>query len=243
MLYLLSLGLSQKNISLEIKEIVKKADLVYLENYTSVYDTSIEELEKIFGKKIIVANRELVENSNEILENAKTKNVAFLVIGDVFAATTHGALFLEAKKQNIPVKVIHSASVFTAVGETGLSLYKFGKTISIPFNYEQTEEPLKILENNLKNNMHTLVLLDLDPSKNKFLNAKEGLQYLLKVLFPECYAVVCCALGTEKQKIFYGKIEDLLKMNFDIYPQCIVIPAADLHFMEKEILELYKINL
>ena len=153
MLNICSIGLSKDNISDTIKDIVKKADLVYLENYTSVYDASPEELEKIFGKKIIVANRELVENSNEILENAKIKNVTFLVIGDVFAATTHAALFLEAKKQNIPVKIIHNASIFTAIGETGLSLYKFGKTISIPFNYQQTEELLKILENNLKNNM------------------------------------------------------------------------------------------
>lgn len=38
-----------------------------------------------YDKPLISANREMVENDpNEILENAKTKNVAFLVAGDVF---------------------------------------------------------------------------------------------------------------------------------------------------------------
>lgn len=40
---------------------------------------------KSYDKPLVAANRELVESDpNEILENAKTKNVAFLVAGDVF---------------------------------------------------------------------------------------------------------------------------------------------------------------
>ena len=101
MLYLIGIGLrDEKDISLKGLEAVKKADVVYLENYTSKLSCSVEDLEKLYGKKIITANRELVEQKAEeaILKNAQTKNVAFLVIGDVFGATTHVDLMLRAKK-------------------------------------------------------------------------------------------------------------------------------------------------
>ena len=97
---LIGIGLrDEKDISLNGLETVKKSDVVYLENYTSKLDCSVKDLEKLYGKKIILADRELVEQKAEeaILKNAQTKNVAFLVIGDVFGATTHVDLMLRAK--------------------------------------------------------------------------------------------------------------------------------------------------
>ncbi|MBW2985486.1 diphthine synthase, partial [Candidatus Woesearchaeota archaeon] len=136
MLYLIGIGLNnEKDISLNGLEAVKKADVVYLENYTSKLSCSVEDLEKLYGKKIILADRELVEQKAEqtILKDAKTKNVAFLVIGDVFGATTHVDMMLRAKKAGINVKIIHNSSILTAVGVVGFELYKYGKTTSIPF--------------------------------------------------------------------------------------------------------------
>lgn len=41
--------------------------------------------EKLYGRPVIVADRELVEQGAEgILEEARTLNVAFLVVGDPF---------------------------------------------------------------------------------------------------------------------------------------------------------------
>src|SRR3989338_2452143 len=115
MLYLISLGLSdEKDISIKGLAAVKKCNEIYLENYTSFLQVSKEKLEKFYNKKIILANREFVE-SNFPLEKAKKQNIALLIIGDVFSATTHISLLLEAKKQNIEVKVIHNASILTAV--------------------------------------------------------------------------------------------------------------------------------
>ncbi|HIH25712.1 MAG TPA: diphthine synthase, partial [Nanoarchaeota archaeon] len=48
-------------------------------------------------------------------------------------------------------------------------------------------------------------------------------------------------LGTEEQIIKYGKINELLDIEINVYPQCIIIPGK-LHFMEEEVLELYKIQ-
>ena len=91
-LYFIGIGLNdEKDISVKGLELVKKADIVYLENYTSKNNCNIRYLEELYGKKIILADRKLVEidAENTILWKAKTKEVAFLVVVDVFSATTH----------------------------------------------------------------------------------------------------------------------------------------------------------
>lgn len=71
----------------------------------------------------MVADREMVEQgADEILEKAKGVNVAFLVVGDPFGATTHTDLVLRAKTLNIPVQVVHNASILNAIGACGLQV-------------------------------------------------------------------------------------------------------------------------
>jgi diphthine synthase len=79
------------------------------------------------------------------------------------SATTHTDLILRARDLNIPVQVIHNTSILTALGSTGLQLYNFGQTLSLPF-YTETWQPASWydrLEENLKYGMHTCVLLDI----------------------------------------------------------------------------------
>lgn len=247
MLYLIGTGLgNEKDLTINAKDVIKECDFVYLENYTSYVGFDVKKLEKLVKKNIILVNRNFVEVENEIIKNAKNKNVAFLVKGDVFSATTHTDLFIRAKQNNIEVSILHNASVLTAIGDTGLSLYKFGKVISIPFNNDLIDSPYEIfLENK---DMHTLFLLDLRPDENRYMNFKEGLKYLLKKssekndnkINDETKCVVCCGLGTGKTVIKYGKIADLLKLDVNVFPQCIVAPSS-LHFMEEEMLNYYKI--
>ena len=232
-LYLISLGLSdEKDISLKGLEALKKCNEIYIENYTSFLQVSKEKLEKLYNKKIILADRNFVE-SNFPLEKAKKENIALLIIGDVFSATTHISLLLEAKKNKIEVKVIHNASVLTAIGITGLSLYNFGKIISIPSNYKETSSPYENFLINHKNNLHTLFLLDLD------LEIKDALNYLIsKGMDKKTPCVVCEKLGSEKQRIKVAPAEKLLKENFS-KPSCLIIPSK-LHFIEEEALEQWK---
>ena len=131
MLYLIGLGLNEKGISLEGLEAVKKCEKVYLESYTVDFLYPKENLEKIIGKKISISDREFVENL-KILDEAKNVDIALLVYGSPLMATTHITINEEAEKRKVGVKVIQAASVFDAVAETGLQLYKFGKIISIP---------------------------------------------------------------------------------------------------------------
>lgn len=249
-LNLIGIGLNdEKDISLKGLEIIKKSDFVYLENYTSKLNCNLSYLEKLYGKKIIYANRELVETEAEktILANAKTEEVAFLVVGDVFSATTHMDLFLRAKKLAIKTFVVHNASVLTAVGITGLQLYKFGKTTSIPLQNENVETPYNALKLNQQNNLHTLFILDLKPNSNDSLSVNDAIRYLLKVelkggerVFNDNMLCVGCAkLGSLDQIIRAGKARDLLKYDFKNGMHCLIVPAKQLHFMEEEALRLY----
>ncbi len=250
MLYILSLGLNnEQDLTLREIEILKKCDLVYFENYTSLMNMSLKNLEKLIKQKIIQADRELVENGEEILENAKKKDIAFLVQGDALSATTHMDLFLRAKKEKIEVKIIHNASILTAIGETGLMLYNFGKTTSIPFTDKNwpVEAPYTVLKNNISINLHTLCLLDLKPQEDRYMSTQEAIEFLLnlekikkeKVFTESTKCVICSALGTENQEIKYGTAQELRKIKLKKYPQCLIVPAK-LHFVEEEILELYK---
>src|SRR3989344_8787672 len=239
MLYLIGLGLTRNDISLNALEAIKKCKKLYLESYTSL-GCSVKELEKIINKKVIIGNRELIENnSNKILNEAKSLDMGILIYGDPLSATTHINYLIDSKKEGIKIKVIHSSSVLTAVGETGLSLYNFGKTTSIPFNNEKVIAPIEVIKNNLKLGLHTLILLDLDPKNKKFLTINQALEYLLRNnLNLSC--VVCSALSTNKQEIKYGNIKELKNLKFNRFPQCLVI-SGKLHFIEEEALNFYKI--
>ena len=253
-LYFIGLGLNnEKDITLKGLETIKKCDFVYLENYTSILQCSIKDLEKQYNKKIILANRELVEKKAEqtILKDAKDKDVAFLVIGDPMCATTHIDLLLRAKKQGIQIKAINNASIISAIGITGLEVYKFGKVTSIPFDNENIKAPYYVLQSNLKNNLHTLFLLDLDPStqtksdssfENRFLTIKDAIEYLIKQGMSKDHLCLGCArIGSDNFLIKKGKAFELKNINFGKPPYCLVIPSK-LHFIEEEALEQWKIK-
>lgn len=242
-LYLIGIGLNdEKDITVKGLEAVKKCDVVYLESYTSkLTKASVADLEKFYGKKIIPADRGLVENkAEEILSKAKSKDVALLVIGDPFGATTHVNLMLEAKKQKIEVKIIHNASILNAVGSVGLELYKFGHVTSIPFDNKNVKTPVKVFNKNYKSGLHTLFLLDLDPKNDRYMTVSEAVDYLLKNKVDEnVVGVGCAAVGSDNSEIKVGKLNDLKSCKLKKFPQCLIIPAEKLHFIEEEALKLY----
>ncbi len=250
-LYLIGLGLHDENdITLRGLEAVKKCSRVYLESYTSVLQCTKETLEKLCGKKLIPAGRELVENRmQEILDSARRQDTALLVAGDPFSATTHVTLLMEARKQGIAVNVVHNASILTAVGITGLQLYKFGKTTSIPFATPEApaETPYQAIRENRKSGLHTLVLLDLDPAEQRFMSISEAIGSLLMaeqqkkqdVLTPQTLLVGAARLGSGEPLIRAGTAEQLLAIDFGKPPHSLIVPAKTLHFMEEEALRMW----
>ena len=253
-LYFIGIGLyDEKDVSLRGLEVIKKCNVVYLENYTSVLSCDVKKLEELYGKKIILSSRDLVEKKAEktILKDALSKNVAFLVIGDPMSATTHIDLRLRAEKAGIKCIVVHNASVFSAVGVTGLQLYKFGRTTSIPFPEENwhPETPYDVIKENRKSGLHTLILLDLRPDGKKFMTVNQAIEYLLsiedkrkeRIFSKNLFCVGCARLGSLKPCIKSGNAEELLKENFGKPMHCLIVPGK-LHFAEEEALELFKIH-
>ncbi len=248
-LSIIGIGLNdEKDITIKGLEFVKQSDVVYLENYTSVLNCDVSALEVFYGKKIILADRNLVEKKAEetILKDAKEKNVSLLVVGDALSATTHIDLVKRARGLGIKVNIVHNASILTAVSETGLQLYKFGKTTSIPFpekNYKP-ETAYYVIKDNLSLGLHTLVLLDLRPQENKFMSISDAINVLLdiekkrkgKVITEETLAIGCARLGSENSVIKKGKIKELKGFDFGKPVHCLIIPGK-MHFAEEEFLQ------
>ena len=239
-LYLIGIGLfDEKDITLRGLGIIKKCKSVYLETYTSRLNCSIEDLERVYGKEIIPVGREFVEHhAGELLDPAKKSDIALLIVGSPTSATTHMELFLEAKKKKVNVRFVENASVITAVGITGLSLYKFGRITTIPFNNKNITSPLEIIKLNQKHNLHTLVLLDIEGDRLMTIN--EGIKYLIGNGLPMGQLCIgCAALGSPEPQIKVGKANELLAYSFTKFPQCLIIPAKR-HFKEEETLQQYQ---
>ncbi|MGM5488492.1 MAG: diphthine synthase [Nanobdellota archaeon] len=238
MLYMIGIGLHDpRDITLKGLDAIKNSQRVYLEYYTSKF-ADIEELRSFTGKDIILADRNMVETKTAtILHGAEHDDIAFLVIGDPFGATTHIDIKMQAESRGIPVQVIHNASVLTAIGITGLELYKFGKTTSIPFENQHVTAPIDAYKQNLSLGLHTLFLLDLDPINNRFMSIENACNYL-EVLEPKS-AVGCAGLGAPQPEIVFGTLKELKEHKFTLFPQCLILPGQ-LHFMEEEALGSYR---
>jgi len=167
-LILIGMGLGGiKGMTLEAIEASKNADHRFYESYTALWsEKNIKELEEEIGEVTTVMRPE-IENPIEILELAKSSAVAILVVGDPLQATTHVDLQLQAMENGVTCRVIHGTSITGLVtGAVGLSNYKFGRqtTLTYPYNGWVATSPLEVIATNRIQNLHTLVLLDLDPT-------------------------------------------------------------------------------
>ena len=242
MLYLIGLGIGdEKDISLRGIDTCKTAKKVYLERYTCPLKIDVKNLESIIEKEITVLDRAGVEESGDIIGSAETEDTVLLVGGDPLSATTHTQIILDAKEKGIDVEIVHSSSIFTAIAECGLSLYKFGKVVSLPRpqkNYFPTS-PYDNICDNLKSDSHTLLLLDIGMSANDAIDVISELETKIgsKILLHDTKIVVCAHLG-KKSKIVYGTLKELKNVDFGEHPHCIIVPAK-LSFSEEEFLETF----
>jgi len=268
MLFLIGLGLGdEKDITIKGLEAVRHCSKVFLESYTSILGIDKAKLEEFYGKEIIVADRNCVESEAEMIYGcAKMEDVALLVVGDPFCATTHSDIWLRAKQEGIEVKVIHNASVMGAIGSCGLQLYNFGHTISIPF-FEGEWKPTSFYEKvkyNKSGGMHTLCLLDIKVKEPDFEEMAKGrIRYLpprymtinraieqlieteeIKgegVITPEMLCVGLARLGNDTQQIVAGTLNELRDVDFGPPLHCFII-CGQVHPMEEEVLSIFRLN-
>jgi diphthine synthase len=231
MLTLIGSGISF-DLTLSAVKALRGCDEAYIETYTNPIDVNrIEELEKAIEKEVFILERDKVESSY-LVDKAKDNDVCLIASGDPLTATTHVTLVMDAKQKGIPVRIIHNSSIYSAApARAGLQIYRFGKTATLVNprpNYQPTSS-LDVIRKNLKNDMHSLVLLDTEPEP---MDAKVALDMLSEFEL----AVVLSDIGSEEEKITFGKIKDLRESDLGRPPFTVIIPAK-LHPVEEEFLQ------
>ncbi|KAJ7623399.1 Diphthine synthase [Roridomyces roridus] len=274
MFYIVGLGLcDEKDITVRGLEAVKGATRVYLEAYTSILMVQKERLESFYEKPLILADRDMVETqSDEILHQADQLDVALLVVGDPFGATTHTDIILRARALGIPTRVIHNASIMNAVGAAGLQLYQFGQTVSLVF-FTETWKPSSFydrIKENADLGLHTLVLLDIKVKEQSDENLARG----RKIYEPPRYMTIPLAVkqmievesdrqggvlhpdntlaialsrvgGGDEQRIVAGTLADLLTAPQDAFGEplhSLIIVGKRLHHLEVEYAEAFAVD-
>lgn len=199
--------------------------------------------------------------SDDILAEAHEKDVAFLVVGDPFSATTHTDLALRCRQHDppIPTRTLPNASILTAVGATGLSLYNFGQTVSMVF-FTDSWKPDSFYDRIAENaslGLHTLVLLDIkvkEPNLQamargkivyeppRFMSVAQCASQMVEVedsrnsgvCGPEKLAIGVARLGSEGEQIVAGTLEELTEADLGKPLHSLVLCGKTMHEMEWE---------
>lgn len=248
MLTFVGLGLfDETDVSLKGLEAIRDADVVYAEFYTSrLMGSTIEKMEALYVKPVKVLVREDVEQypKDNVLKDAVDKNVVFLTGGDAMVATTHVDLRLRAKQMGIRTRLIHGASISSAVcGLAGLQNYRFGKSATIAFPYKGivSETPYDTIKMNKANGLHSLIFLDIDREKG-YMTINQGIELLLSVeekrnegVLKDAICVGVARAGSPEPCVKAGRPGQLLNFDFGGPLHIMVVPAV-LHFLEEEAL-------
>jgi diphthine synthase len=226
---------------------IEEADCVFMEAYTTFIPGEFEEeLFSRTGKRVRRLSRGEVEGGRTVIETAMKSRCVFIAGGDPMSATTHVSMRLSAKKHGIDTVIVPAPSILTAAASfLGLQHYRFGRIVSMP-RFTTTFRPVSPIQNiefNLKNGLHTLVLLDIDESGNYYMHPGECMSQLLELssavrsqLF-NAESVICVVsrAGMKSVNTAAGTVSAMLMRDFGGPPHCIVIPSK-LHFEEAEAL-------
>jgi len=248
MLWFVGLGISgSKSIPVEAVEVLAKADIVYLEQFTSpISKSDALKIKKMTKGEFKQGKRWLVEDGNEILKHAKTKRVVLLSYGDPYIATTHIELRTRAIQEKIKTYSIHASSSLTSmIGECGLHFYKIGRIATIMSEMKSLTTPYYVIYKNIIEGNHTVLLLEYNQDKNFFMNPNDALAGLIEtekgqkrnVIDSSTYAIIASRIGFREQSIISGKISSLKKMDFGKPPHTIIITGR-LHFTESDALKI-----
>ncbi|MFA5861842.1 MAG: diphthine synthase [Candidatus Thermoplasmatota archaeon] len=246
MLTFVGLGLwDEKDVSERGLDAIRKADVVYAEWYTAhLGGARPEKLIEHYGRAVTFLDRDPIEKGDHILQEARVKDVVLLAVGDSMTATTHVDLRLRAQKEGIPTRVIHGASIQTAVaGILGLTSYKFGRATTIVFpegDYFPTS-PYDVIRDNKARGLHTLALLDLRAHEERYMSAPTGAQLLLRMerergegVFTEETEVYAIArAGSSAPDVARGTLEAMARADLGAPLHTLIVPGK-LHFVEEE---------
>jgi diphthine synthase len=249
MLWFIGLGIyGAEGLSSNTLKILKTADFVFLENFTSpIGRNELSKIKKFTKGRFQIAQRWMVEDGKTILSAAKKKNVVLLSYGDPYIATTHIELRTRAESEKIKTKSVHAASAITSlIGECGLHYYKIGRPVTIMKEPQLLTTVYYTIYENLIKGSHCILILEYNSDANFFLEPKEALSNLLftekeqkrNVIDESTFAIITSRIGSKNQSIVAGKISSLFNKDFGKPPHTIVLPGI-LHFTEYDALKLF----
>jgi diphthine synthase len=251
MLWLVGMGIEGvRGMSVRALEALGMCNNIYLERFTGdLSDADLHEINRydaLKEKEVKLVERWFVEDGREILERAGRSEVALVMYGDPLIATTYIELYIRAAKRSISVEVIHSASGITSlIGESGLQIYKFGRTSTIMSEALSAISVYNTILDNLLLGNHTLILTEYSESKENispfFLDPGDAMKLLLDVendqrnlaFTKDTYLLVASRIGRPDRKIISGQTRSLLEIQYGRGPHSLIVPGR-LHFVEKE---------
>ncbi len=253
-LVFIGLGLFTGDLPYRAVEVIRRADAVFIELYTTVLPQDyIEYLIKITGRSDfkILTRSDLEDRGGEDVLEVAAKGLAVLLVGgDPFVATTHMALRVEAERRGIETEVIHSSSIISAIaGATGLHVYKFGRCVTLV--YPQPEvgyipySTYEVILENIERGLHTLVLLDYRHEEGRAMTIPEAVSILLwleerlgvEKSIRDRVAVGAARVGWSTEFVRADTLANLREVDFGAPPHVLVI-TGDLHPTEVEALEV-----
>ncbi|KPP73048.1 diphthine synthase-like, partial [Scleropages formosus] len=199
--------------------------------------------EEYYGRELILADREMVEQeADEILRGADITDVAFLVVGDPFGATTHSDLVLRAVNAGIQYRVIHNASVMNAVGCCGLQVQLLPH-VSLA---KETMRNIKVKEQSMENLMRGRKIYE----PPRYMSVNQAAEQLLEIvknrrereeelaISEDTVCVGLARIGAEDQAIIAGTLQHLACCDLG-GPLHSLIITGHLHPLEVDMLRLF----
>ena len=245
MLALIGMGLDAGDISVRALAFLKTARTIYIDRYTSIIgQDAVDFIRKETGREVTAITRsDMEEKVGKTIASAKDHDVAILVIGDPLVATTHHIILDEAARLGINAKVFHSSSIFSAgIGESGLDIYKFGPTTTVPFwseHYKPTSF-MDVIAKNLANKEHTLLLLDLNQPKGtapmSISQAAEIIGNSNSAVLEQSKKIIILAdIGRKSQEILYVELSKITSLSKKLEGKTLslIIPSS-MSFAEEE---------
>jgi diphthine synthase len=246
MLWFVGTGINgYRGLSIAAVDVLNKCHIVYVERFTSgLSEDDLEGLNSILSIQVKPVERWFVEDGREILEAARTKDVALMSYGDPLIATTHIELRARAANNSVKTAVLHAASgILSIIGEAGLHVYKIGRIVTMMSGPYSAISVYNTIFENLLVGSHTLILTEyshndenkepffLDPTSvfKMLLDAERDQKY--QIFSEDTFVVVASRVGMQDQEIRSGKVKSLITMDFGNGPHSVVVTGA-LHFTE-----------
>ena len=244
-LWLIGLGPGDlQQMTVAALDAARGADYRFLEGYTALLPPDeVVNLEGLIGHWEL-RMRSAVEEPHDLLALAQTAKVALLVVGAPLQATTHVALQIHCEEMGLPCHVEHGVSITTIVtGAVGLQSYRFGRqcTFAYPYGDYLPTSPLEVILANRERDLHTLVLLDLDPTgmgegEQSPMTPEVAVDVLrmmaekLELDVEDWTLVLCSDMGTDDARISVGNLDQISGVKGGRI-HCLLVPA-ELHDVE-----------